>query len=138
MRQAVGRPLRLPRPALGAFDGLFPARVPCRDVGGGLENPLDTPQGSRIVGATSEAMILFDSKLSKLWSRPLPSSPVVTAVWSDGIVTGLSNGQLCFYTLDGQLTHVFDNSVAWAAMLVCGKTLYATDCDGTLRQFQLQ
>ena len=97
-----------------------------------------TPQGSRIVGATSEALILFDGKLSKIWSRPLPSPPVVTAVWSDGIVTGLLNGQLCFYRLDGQLTHVVDDSVAWAAMLVCGKTLYAADCDGTLRQFKLQ
>ena len=94
-----------------------------------------TPQGSRIVAATSEALILFDGKLSKLWSRPLPSPPVVTALWSNGIVTGLRNGQLCFYTLEGELTHVVDNPAAWAALLVCGKTLYAADCNGTLRQF---
>ena len=96
------------------------------------------PQGNRIVGAAADALVLFDRNLRKLWSRPLPAPPVVTAVWADGIVTGLRNGQLCFYTLEGRLTHVVDNSAAWAAMLVCGKTLYAADCDGALRQFQLQ
>jgi len=90
-----------------------------------------------IAAATGEALILFDNHLKKLWSNPLPEAPLVSIAANNRIISGLRNGQLCFYDLNGKLQSLYNNSHPWAAMLIYSNALFAADSQGNIYKFTL-
>ena len=98
---------------------------------------IENNQRNCIAAATAEALILFDNKLKKLWSCLLPAEPVVTVAGKGYIISGLRNGQLCFYTMQGRLKNIFSNNLPWAAMQIKDDTLFAADSEGNIYQFKL-
>ena len=135
---AAGKPLR--EVSFGIGDSL---RVPAygreRSEVRSLYDVLviESNQRNFIAAATAEALVLFDNKLKKVWSRLLPAEPVITVAGKGYIISGLRNGQLCFYTMQGVLKNIFSNSHAWTAMQIKDDTLFAADSEGNIYQFKL-
>ena len=98
---------------------------------------IEGAQRNTIAAATAEALILFDNQLKKLWSRLLPSEPVITVAGKGYIISGLRSGELCFYTMQGVLKNIFSNPHPWTAMQVKDDTLFAADSEGNIYQFKL-
>ena len=97
-----------------------------------------TARRNYIAAATSEALILFDNNLKKIWSRQLPDEPLITVAAGSTLVSGLRNGQLCFYNLAGKLVNVNSNKAAWVAMLLVNGSVFAADANGNIYKFNVK
>lgn len=98
---------------------------------------IENAQRNYIAAAASEALILFDNKLKKVWSRLLPSEPVITVAGKGYIISGLRSGELCFYNMQGVLKNIFSNPHPWTAMEINNDTLFAADAEGNVYKFKL-
>ena len=135
---ASGKPLR--EVSFGIGDSLkIPAYGRERAENRSLYDVLviESTQRNNIAAATAEALVLFDNNLKKVWSRLLPAAPVVTTAGKGYIVTGLRNGQLCFYNMQGILKNIFTNTQAWTALEIKNDTLFAADAEGNIYKFKL-